>query len=472
MVDCTTSSSVNANKIASKIKSEIVNDPKLPFSKLLTAEEIKQKMQVIESKPKDEVKQIKPRDRIFTTAMTLWTFLSQVMDTDQSQQAAVARVIANSIANGQDAPSANTSAYSQARSRLSEELLITLTQDTAIGLADSVPDERGWKDRKVKLVDGSTVSMPDTPDNQSEYPQPSTQKEGIGFPIARIVAIIDYFSGAVMNLAIGSYSGKETGEHALLRQIISSVNPNEVLLGDRYYPSYFLMAMLISLKIDGVFPMHRSRKYDFSKGKSLGNKDHIVTWHKPAKPEWMSQEEYDSMPQEITVREVEIRNECPGFRTTKRTLVTTFLDEKAVSKTALAKLYDYRWFVEISLRDIKSTMQMDILRGKTPSMVRKEIWAHLLAYNLIRKIMLQAAILHKKPITELSFKLALQVINAFEQAGLLNSSNHNVYLKLLDTIAYKKVGNRPGRQEPRCIKRRPKAFPRLQKSRKMYRETA
>lgn len=273
-----------------------------------------------------------------------------------------------------------------------------------------------------------------------------------------------------MNLAIAPYSGKETGEHALFRQLISSINSGDVLLGDCYYPSFFLMATLIRLGVDGVFPMHNARKYDFDTGTYLDKKDHISAWEKPAKPTWMEQREYDSFPATISIREVEIENKRPGFRSKKMVLVTTFLDPVDVTREALSNLYDYRWYVEISLLNIKNTMKMDILRGKTPDMVRKEIWVHLLAYNLIRKIMAQAAFVHNKSTNELSFKLAMQTIKAFQQKGLLN--NEYAYMKLLETIAYKKVGNRKGRHEPRSVKRRPKAFPLLQQDRGFYKNAA
>jgi hypothetical protein len=339
-------------------------------------------------------------------------------------------------------------------------------------MEQDIPPEWLWHGLKIKLVDGSTISMPDTLENQAGYPQPDTQKPGVGFPIARVVAIIDYITGAVLDLAIGQYSGKKTGEHALLRQLISSFNETDVMLGDCYYPSFFLMATLICLGISGVFPMHGARKYDFRRGKRLGKKEHLITWKKPKKPEWMEQADYDGFPSEISIREVSIETKRPGFRTKIRVLITTFLDPVKITKSDLAALYDCRWFVELALRDIKDTMHMGILRGKTPEMVRKEIWAHLLAYNLIRKIMAQAAWLHGKKATELSFKLALQMIKAFQQAGIFNKGNPDAYAKLFEVIVHKKVGNRPGRQEPRCVKRRPKPFSRLQKPRKSYQNAA
>ena len=457
MANCTILSPVIRKKIISDLKSS----PELPFGNVLSKEEINRKMQNLTF-----------RERVFTPDVTLLAFLSQVMSDDQSQQAAVAKVIATLVANGENSPSANTSAYSQARSRLPESVLASLAIDTATELESGIPDKWLWNGRKIKLVDGSTLSMPDTPENQAVYPQPDTQKIDVGFPIARIVVLIDYITGAIMDLAIGPYSGKETGEQALFRLLISSINTKDVLLGDRYYPSFFLMATIMALGVDGVFPIHIARKYDFNQGVSLGHKDHIVDWVKPAKPEWVKQDEYDTFPQKIMIREVATERHRNGFRSQTMVLVTTFVDSVTVTKTDLADLYDYRWCVEISLRDIKTTMHMDILRGKTPDMVRKEIWAHLLAYNLIRKIMAQAALIHGKSTKELSFKLALQTIKAFQQKGILDINNQDVFNKLLQIITNKKVGHRDGRHEPRNVKRRPKAFQRLQQSRGFYKHAA
>ena len=280
--------------------------------------------------------------------------------------------------------------------------------------------------------------------------------------------MISLATGAVRDLAIGPYSGKGTGEHGLLRQLMSVFKRGDVVLGDCYYASFFLIAMLIQIGVDIVFPIHHARDSDFRRGKRLGKKDHLVQWKRPAKPEWMDEDTYKTFPEMITVREVSISNGRPGFRSKSRILVTTFLDPDEVSKTDLSKLYDCRWFIEINLLSIKQTMRMDILRCKTPEMVRKEIWAHLLAYNLVRKVMAQAAIKHDKIPRQLSFKLALQVIFSFRQAGIFCENDEGVYNKMLQAIVHKKVGNRPGRSEPRMVKRRPKSFPRLQKPRSFY----
>ena len=242
----------------------------------------------------------------------------------------------------------------------------------------------------------------------------------------------------------------------------------DILLGDCYYPSYFLLSALTELGVDAVFPMHSSRHSDFRRGKKLGKHDHLVQWKKPARPSWMSQETYNSMPEVLTIREVKISDSRPGFRTKSRVLVTTLVESKNVSKDDLTLIYNSRWLVEVNFLAIKQTIQMDVLRCKSPAMIQKEIWVHLLAYNLIRKVMSQAAIKHEKIPQQLSFKLTLQSVQAFFSNNLLAQHSEFIYSQLLRAITYKVVGNRPGRSEPRVVKRRPKPFPRMQKPRSEY----
>ena len=249
---CTSFLSVNHQvKVMSKLK----NSKNLPFSDVLTKEDLSR-----------HIKNMKYRERIFSPEVTLWAFLSQAIEDDKSQQAAVSRIVAAAIAHGERPPSANTSAYSQARSRLSEDSLATLTRETAQQIESSTPCEWLWKNKRIKLIDGSTLSMPDTAKNQEIYPQSKSQKSGVGFPIARIVAIIDYITGIVLDLAIGPCSGKQTGEHALLRELLSLFQTDDIVMGDRYYPSFFLMAALIKQGVSGVFPAHHCRKPDFRCG--------------------------------------------------------------------------------------------------------------------------------------------------------------------------------------------------------------
>lgn len=286
-----------------------------------------------------------------------------------------------------------------------------------------------------------------------------------------MVGIFSLATGALFDLAIAPWSGKGTGEHALLRQLMSAFEADDIVLGDEYYASFFLIAQLMQMKVDVVFPLHGARNSDFRRGKRLGKKDHLVQWKKPAKPTWMDKENYDNFPSAIAVRETSVTSTKPGFRAKSRIMVTTFIDPRKVTPQDFGELYHYRWFVELNLRSVKETMRMDILRGKSPEMVRKEIWAHILAYNLIRKMMAQAGLLYQRNPREMSFKLALQMLSAFRQAGILSEKNLDQYCRFLKGIARKKTGGQPGRSEPRMVKRRPKAFPRLQKPRSFYHDT-
>ena len=431
----------------------------LPFTDVLSSEKIISSLT-------DEG--IEYRDRVFTPDLTLWTFLSQALGADKSLQAAVTKVIAFKVAQGEAAPSSNTAAYSKARDRLPENLISRLTRESGFDLHEQAPKDWRWRERPRKLLDGSTVSMSDTAENQAEFPQPKSQKPGVGFPIARLVAIISCETGSVLDLELGPYRGKGSGEHGLLRELLHNFFPGDIVLGDCYYCTFFLIASLMASGIDAVFPLHGARDCDFRTGERLGKKDHMATWIKPQKPAWMDQETYDSFPESIKVREAEVTLDHKGHRSEKRVLVTTFLNQKVVSKADLRELYGHRWLVEIDLKAIKSTMNMNVLRAKTPEMVRKEIWATLLAYNLIRKIMAQAAFTHGKNPRKLSFSLALQTIESFRSAHIFCEEKTEIYAEILKAIVNKTVGNRPGRREPRVVKRRPKAFPRMTKRRDFY----
>lgn len=396
------------------------------------------------------------RDRIFPPIVTLGAFLSQVLSEDHSCREAVARVIAERIVEGKKACSADTGAYCQARKRLPNDLIFDVLRETGKRLEAIVPWQ--WQGRRIVLVDGTTVSMADTPENQAEYPQPASQKEGLGFPLARLVVLIALATGGVLDAAMGSHKGKETGEHALLRQILSALAPGDVLIGDRYYCSYFLICALAGMGVDVVFQSHVKRKVDFRKGHRLGTRDHVIEWQKPARPAWMGKETYAAMPGTLCVRETKVGG---------LVLVSSFLDPKKVPKEELDQLYRARWHVEIDLKFIKQIMKMDVMRGKTPEMVQKEIGVHLLAYNLIRTVMAQAAHSHGIMPNQISFKGAMQALNTFRDRINDASGKRRLLLlkELLHVIAQHRIGNRPGRKEPRAVKRRPKPFRRLTKPR-------
>jgi hypothetical protein len=314
--------------------------------------------------------------------------------------------------------------------------------------------------------------MPDTAANQKAFPQPGTQKAGVGFPLARLVAIISLATGVVRELALGPYQGKETGETALFRTLWDRFTIGTILLGDRYFASFFGIAPLRPRGLDGLFRMHQRRKYDFRRGRRLGVEDHVVRWTKPKRPEWMDEAVYAQLPETLEIRELRVKVQRDGFRVDELVLVTTLLDARAYPKEELADLYLERWNVELDLRSIKSVMQMDVLRCETPAMVEKEIWMHVLAYNLIRGVMARAAAVHGKEPRCLSFKGALQALEAFREPLQWTRGAHRRQLweSMLQVIAYHEVGDRPNRVEPRAIKRRPKPHRLLNEPRQQARD--
>jgi hypothetical protein len=322
------------------------------------------------------------------------------------------------------------------------------------------------------MVDGTTVSMPDTPENQKEFPQSRSQSKGLGFPIARIVALISLATGVVRDLATGPYAGKETGETALFRALWGGLAPGEIILGDRYFASFFGIAGLKGRGVDGVFRMHQLRKCDFRRGRRLGVEDHVVTWTRPDRPDWMDENIYAQMPEQLAMRELRIKVQQPGFRVNELVLVTTLLEGGEYTKAEVADLFLRRWNVELDIRSIKCSIGMDILRCKTPEMVRKEIWMHMLAYNLIRGVMATAAETHGEDPRHLSFKGALQTMTAFQDELRRATPEERVHLieEMLKAIAHHRVADRPGRVEPRANKRRPKPTRFLMEPRKEARK--
>jgi hypothetical protein len=400
------------------------------------------------------------RERIFTPTLTLSVFLQQVLDSDGSCQAAVNRIVSQQIREDRPVQSARTGAYCRARRRLPTSIISELTRNLGAQLNKAVPSSWRWKNRPIKLVDGTTLSMPDTQENQERFPQPNTQEAGIGFPLIRAVAVMSSESGALLDFALGPWQGKQSGEHALLRTLLHNFDPGDIVIGDAYYSSYWLITDLIGRGADVLMEAHGARDVDFRRGKRIGKKDHIVQWQKPKVcPPWMTQAEYNAYPTTITVREI-----CVG----SKVLVTTLTSIRSARRLALAKLYYARWGIELRLREIKETMGMNILRCKTPDMVEKEIWVHLLAYNIIRIIMGAAAAHQAMESTKyISFKHTLQLVFCirFLDNGvlLMGASFWNVVCQIC-------VGKRPGRIEPRCVKRRPKPYPKMRKSRAELRE--
>lgn len=402
------------------------------------------------------------RERLFPPTETLSMFLAQAMSADRSCQQAVDEAAIKRLSGGLPRCSTHTGAYCRARQRLPVEMVATLARHTGHVMAERIPQTWHWRGRPVRLVDGATVALPDTPENQALYPQPRSQQPGLGSPLCRLVAILCLASGALLDAAIGPCRGKGSDEQSLLRSILDVLESGEILLGDAFYATYFLLCALRERGIDGVFEQQGSRRRstDFRRGERLGSRDHLIELRKPkTKPAWMNQIDYDQAPKTLKVREL---------YTGGKILMTTLLCPKQTSKAALKGLYRDRWHVELDLRNIKTTLGMERLSCRTPAMAQKEIWVYLLAYNLIRLLMAQSALLADMLPRQLSFKHTLQIWIAWRQSGNVNDDDKLAGLFIL--IAQQQVGNRPGRIEPRAVKRRPKPFPLLTKPRPIARE--
>ena len=403
------------------------------------------------------------RERLFPPTETLSMFLAQALSADGSCRQAVNDAALKRLVGGLSPCSTNTSAYCQARSRLPTEMVSTLACQVGGMIAETPPFWWPWQGRRVRLVDGATIVLADTEENQAAYPQPSSQKPGLGFPICRVVGLFCLASGALLNAATAPCEGKGSDEQTLFRGMLDTLESGDILLGDAFYPTYFLLCELMCRGIDGVFEQYgaRKRSTDFRRGKKLGERDHLIMLNKPKKrPDWMCQEAFDQVPATLKVRE---------FQAGGKIMVTTFLNPNEAPKNALKTLYRGRWNVELDLRNIKTTLGMEQLRCKTPEMAIKELWVYLLAYNLIRLLMAQAALLADQIPRQLSFKHTAQIWASWQQRGRATHDAVSINA-LLTLIAEPRVGLRPGRVEPRALKRRPKSFALLTKPRNLARQ--
>jgi hypothetical protein len=395
------------------------------------------------------------RNRLFTPLVTLKAFIFQSLSTDGSCRQAVSHVLSERLLEGEAANSINTGAYCKARDRLPLVPLQQAVETSGTALHHQADPTWLFKGHNLMVTDGSTLIMPDTPENQAVFPQQANQKPGLGFPILRIVVLISLSVGAIVAYATGPYQGKGTGETALFSQLLSHITNSTLLLADRYYCTWAIIASILQQDGHVLIQNHAQRKPDFRLGQQLGPRDHLVTWKKPKrKPGWISQEDYDAMPDEILIRE---------FAVGGKVYVTTLLAPKSYHKKELAGLYLQRWSVELDLRSIKTHMKMDMLRCKTPGRVQKEIAVHLLAYNLVRaSIARAAAIKHKLP-RQLSFMTAVQQLNVGLSQLMQFAGNRlgHIINGLLEAIASIPIGQQKRKPQPRAIKRRPKPYPLL-----------
>ena len=367
----------------------------------------------------------------------------------------MASVLVDRIVDGQSANTVNTGPYCKARQRLPLKQLTEAATTAGMRLHQQTPDVWRFKGYNVVLTDGATVQMPDTPENQADFPQPDSQKPGLGFPIARLVVLISLAAGTVMDYGLGTYQGKGSGETSLLSQLFGSLSVGDLLMADRYYCTFAIIALMQALGVPVLFPIHAGKKVDFSQGIRLGARDHLIDWKKPKrKPVWMTKHDYADLPETITVRE---------FAVNGRVYMTTLLNAKCYHKQELAILYKQRWKIELDFRSIKTHMGMELLRCKTPDMAKKEIAINLLAYNIIRGNLAQAGSRHEKIPRQLSFRSAVQlVIQASKQVVRLTGERLIKALQaLLKAMTATPIGKQQRKSQPRAVKRRPKPFPLL-----------
>ena len=449
----------------SMIADSFLHTPGLPFASVLNAASIQRIFR--------EEKALFGQDALFSTQIVLWAFLAQTLRDGKgiACATAVADIATYLLQMGQRPPSGDTGDYCRARAKLKVTALQRLVRESASQLEAEAPASWLWQGLHAKLVDGFTFTLPDTPANQEVFPQINGQKKGVGLPIARVCTVTSLATAVVCDLAVGPYGGKETGENALLRQMLGTFDKDDVVVFDRYYCSFMMLALLAQRGLHVCARLHQRRHSDFRRGRRIGPGDHLITWTRPQKPAWMSQEQYDRIPETLTLREVRFQVTVPGRRTRTLTIITTLTDPKAYSRQDLADLYGFRWNVELDIRHIKQTLHLDHVRCKTPEMVRRELWVTLLAYNLIRKVIATSAGVHRKQPRQLGFTLACQSILASWMILSTGSCRdaRATYTMLLAHIAANEVANRPGRIEPRVLKRRRHRYPLMQRPRAQLR---
>jgi len=412
------------------------------------------------------------RKRIYTLETVIEMMVTAVLSGDNTLQSAVTKNNAKRVADGLPPASLNTAAFAEARQKLSADVLIQMVKNSSAAATSQFAEKTNndfWCGLLPYALDGSTITANDTKENQAEFPQHGMQKEGVGFPIIRILILQSFITGMVCHSAMAPFKGKETGEMALSREVLPDLPQNSLLLGHRYFPSFFTMADLIKKDCHGLFQAHAARDYDFRRGKQLGQRDHVVEWEKPPRPTWMSEEDYARYDNKITLRETDVSKEI-GQKNRKFILITTLLDDEKFDKKKLSLFYQKRWTIELAYRDLKSTFGMEHIAANSPEMIKKLFWNFLLSYNTMRWHMLNIAILFEKKLEHISVKTTARVMT--ENSVLLMTTEptklKELFIDLYDQIVRVSVGLRPERSEPRAVKKRPKPFPRLQERRNAW----
>ncbi len=408
------------------------------------------------------------RDRIYSVRRTFFGFLYQVLKPDCPCREIVRQIQALFALHDQGRVDEGNSAYCQARKRLS---LDTLCRVRVAVAAAGEKNAQLWHGLRPKVIDSTTVGLPDTRKNQRAYPQSRSQKPGCGFPLIRLTGVFSLATGMLLDYAKGN---KHQHELRLLWRLLDLFQPDDLAVADRGFCSYVLLALLLGRRVSSLFRLHKQRPADLRKGQRLGKKDRLFTWPKPPqKPRWLPQSWWKKLPAQLAVRIIRFQLRCPGYRPESVTLVTTLLDAQKYPAQDIALLYARRWKIELWFRDIKTSMGMEVLRCKSPQMVHKEVEMFFIAYNLIRCLILQAGVLNDVAVDRMSFKGTVDSVRQFSLAiaqARSKKKQGQLITQLLEAIARDEVPDRFGRREPRAVKRRPKAFPLLNKPRHQFNE--
>ena len=401
------------------------------------------------------------RRRLFSKENTFWAFFSQVLDADRGCREVVRKLQALCASQSKPIPSSSTAAYCQARARLDTTSLEHIFSHTAKQeRADSEPHRLNG--RRVVVVDGTGVSMPDTAANQQAWPQRANQKPGCGFPQAALCACFSLDSGTLLSYRLGN---KKSHELPLLREQWDTFKRGDIFLGDKGFCSYYDIWAFQEQGVDSVITLaRRTPVAEAESVKVLGENDRLIRWPKPAHRQAAdyAHAAWEDSPETLLLRQIKVTVEQPGFRVTTFYIITTLLDAQAYPASDIADLYFQRWDVELFFRDIKTTMGMDVLRCKTPAMVNKEILMTFIAYNAIRCLMNQAARQQNIPLRRVSFKGCIQALRHWEahlnQAKMNRLEQARLRRILIESIADYATRHRPGRREPRARKRRPNNY--------------
>lgn len=413
------------------------------------------------------------RERLYSQNVTFWSFLFQALTPMASCLEAVRKVQSYCSLKVLPVPSSSTAGYCAARKRLRRSDLIGIHESIVEGIQSAARSESLWRGMEVKVVDGTGIRMPDTRENQAEFPQPSNQTPGCGFPVVTLVACFSLTTGALLRWVESTLKSHES---RVFKEMLGFFGKGDVVLTDRGYCSFANVALLARNGAHSVMRMHQARKIDYRKGRRLGEHDRIFTWNRPRTVTGFSKSELEDLPETLEVRVVRVFVKTKGYRTQVLDIATTLLDPIEHPSSDLAELYCRRWSVELYFRNIKTTMAMESLRGRTPEMVRKEIVMFAIAYNLVRATMQQAATICSSDLRRLSFKSAVDTLRHYRCS--LSSAREKpriqkrIVEEMMAVIGQAIVALRENRVEPRAIKRRPKGYQYLTKPRHVFKVSA